>query len=64
MEKYLDKNSVLRLLQGIKTQIDKSKKSVLDTKGVANGIASLDAGGNVPLSQLGNLDTTFFEGVS
>ena len=64
MEKYLDKNSVLRLLQGIKTQIDKSKKSVLDTKGVANGIASLDAGGNVPLSQLGNLDTTFFEVVT
>lgn len=61
MEKYLDKNSVLRLLQGIKTQIDKSKQNVLDTKGVANGIASLDAGGNVPLSQLGNLDTTFFE---
>ena len=64
MEKYLDKNSVLRLLQGIKTQIDKSKKSVLDTKGVTNGIASLDAGGNVPLSQLGNLDTTFFEVVT
>lgn len=64
MEKYLDKNSVLRLLQGIKTQIDKSKQNVLDTKGVANGIASLDAGGNVPLSQLGNLDTTFFEVVT
>lgn len=64
MEKYLDRNSVLRLLQGIKTQIDKSKTSVLDTKGVANGIASLDAGGNVPLSQLGNLDTTFFEVVT
>lgn len=64
MEKYLDENSVLRLLQGIKTQIDKSKQNVLDTKGVANGIASLDAGGNVPLSQLGNLDTTFFEVVT
>ena len=64
MEKYLDKNSVLRLLQGVKTQIDKSKKSVIDTKGAANGIASLDAGGNVPLSQLGNLDTTFFEVVT
>lgn len=64
MEKYLDKNSVLRLLQGIKTQIDKSKTNVLDTKGAANGIASLDAGGNVPLSQLGNLDTTFFEVVT
>lgn len=64
MEKYLDKNSVLRLLQGVKTQIDKSKKSVIDTKGAANGIASLDAGGNVPLYQLGNLDTTFFEVVT
>lgn len=64
MEKYLDKNSVLRLLQGVKTKIDNSKKSVIDTKGAANGIASLDAGGNVPLSQLGNLDTTFFEVVT
>lgn len=61
MEKYLDKNSVLRLLQGIKTQIDKSKESVLDTKGIANGIASLDDNGNVPLYQLGNVDTVLFE---
>ena len=61
MEKYLDKNSVLRLLQGIKTQIDKSKTSVLDTKGAANGIASLDENGNVPLSQLGNVDTDIHE---
>lgn len=61
MEKYLDKNSVLRLLQGVKTQIDKSKTSVLDTKGVANGIASLDENGNVPLSQLGNVDTDIHE---
>ena len=61
MEKYLDKNSVLRLLQGIKTQIDKLRTSVLDTKGVANGIASLDENGNVPLSQLGNVDTDIHE---
>lgn len=61
MEKYLDRNSVLRLLQGVKTQIEKSKTSVLDAKGAANGIASLDAGGNVPLSQLGNLDTDIHE---
>lgn len=61
MEKYLDKNSVMRLLQGIKTQIDKSKQNVLDTKGVANGIASLDENGNVPLSQLGNVDTDIHE---
>nr|WP_303117657.1 hypothetical protein [uncultured Prevotella sp.] len=51
----------MRLLQGIKTQIDKSKTSVLDTKGVANGIASLDENGNVPLSQLGNVDTDIHE---
>lgn len=61
MEKYLDKNSVLRLLQGIKAQIDKSKTSIFDTKGAANGIASLDENGNVPLSQLGNVDTVLFE---
>ena len=61
MEKYLDRNSVLRLLQGIKTQIDKSKTNILDTKGVANGIASLDENGNVPLSQLGNVDTDINE---
>lgn len=61
MEKYLDKNSVMRLLQGLKTQIDKLKTSVLDTKGVANGIASLDENGNVPLSQLGNVDTDIHE---
>ncbi len=61
MEKYLDKNSVMRLLQGVKTQIDKSKASVLDAKGAANGIASLDANGNIPLSQLGNVDTVLFE---
>lgn len=61
MEKYLDKNGVFRLLQGLKTQIDKSKTSVLDTKGVANGIASLDENGNVPLSQLGNVDTDIHE---
>lgn len=61
MEKYLDKNSVLRLLKGVKTQIDKSKTSILNTKGAANGIASLDEKGNVPLSQLGNLDTDIYE---
>ena len=61
MEKYLDKNSVLRLLQGVKTQIEKSKTSILNTKGAAKGIASLDENGNVPLSQLGNVDNVLFE---
>ena len=32
--------------------------------GTANGVAELDANGNVPLSQLGNLDTTVAEIVS
>lgn len=32
--------------------------------GTANGVASLDANGNVPLSQLGNLDTTVAEVVA
>lgn len=62
MEKYLDSNGVLRLLQGVKTQIeDLIQKKVLNTKGAAEGIASLDRNGYVPLSQLGNLDTTLFE---
>ena len=64
MEKYLDKNGVLRLLQGVKTQINKSKETILNSKGIANGIASLDGNGFVPLAQLGNLDTTFFEPVT
>ena len=33
-------------------------------KGKANGIATLDGNGNVPLSQLGNIDTTFAEVVT
>jgi hypothetical protein len=62
MEKYLDSNGVLRLLQGVKTQIEGLiQKKVLNTKGAAEGIASLDRNGYVPLSQLGNLDTTLFE---
>ncbi len=32
--------------------------------GAANGVAELDANGNVPLSQLGNLDTTVAEAVT
>ena len=34
------------------------------TKGQPNGLAPLDANGNVPLKNLGNLDTTLFEVVS
>ena len=61
MEKYVDKNGLLHALQGVKTQLEKYRQSMYDTKGTANGIASLDENGNVPLSQLGNVDTVLFE---
>lgn len=61
MEKYLDSKGVLRLLQGVKTQLVNYKQSVLDTKGQPNGIASLDENGFIPFEQFGNLDTVLFE---
>lgn len=64
MEKYLDKTGVLRLLKGVKTQINNSSNAILDTKGQPNGIASLDENGFIPFEQFGNLDTTLFEIVS
>lgn len=61
---YLDAEGLALVLSGIRDKINAAAKGITDTKGKANGIASLDAGGNVPLSQLGNLDTTFFEVVT
>lgn len=58
---YLDAEGLALVLSGIRDKINAATKGITNTKGKANGIASLDAGGNVPLSQLGNLDTTFFE---
>lgn len=58
---YLDAEGLALVLSGIRDKINAAAKGITGTKGKANGIASLDAGGNVPLSQLGNLDTTFFE---
>ena len=58
---YLDADGLALVLSGIRDKINAAAKGITNTKGKANGIASLDAGGNVPLSQLGNLDTTFFE---
>lgn len=58
---YLDAEGLALVLSGIRDKINAAAKGITNTKGKANGIASLDAGGNVPLSQLGNLDTTFFE---
>ena len=61
---YLDAEGLVLVLSGIRDKINAAAKGITNTKGKANGIASLDAGGNVPLSQLGNLDTTFFEVVT
>lgn len=58
---YLDAEGLALVLSGIRDKINAAAKGITNTKGKANGLASLDAGGNVPLSQLGNLDTTFFE---
>lgn len=58
---YLDAEGLALVLSGIRDKINAAAKGITNTKGKADGIASLDAGGNVPLSQLGNLDTTFFE---
>lgn len=61
---YLDAEGLTLVLSGIRDKINAAAEGITNTKGKANGIASLDAGGNVPLSQLGNLDTTFFEVVT
>lgn len=63
MANYLDKSGLLRVLQGVKNQIERNVGELEATKGRPNGIASLDGKGFVPLAQLGNLDMTFFEPV-
>ena len=46
----------------IKSDISKVVENMLtkDTVGKANGVASLDSNGSVPIEQLGNIDTTLF----
>lgn len=63
MANYLDKSGLLRVLRGVKNQIERKVGELETTKGRPNGIASLDGKGFVPLAQLGNLDTNFFEAV-
>lgn len=63
MANYLDKSGLLRVLRGVKNQIERNVGELKATKGRPNGIASLDSKGFVPLEQLGNLDMTFFEPV-
>lgn len=63
MANYLDKSGLLRVLRGVKNQIERKVGELETTKGRPNGIASLDSKGFVPLDQLGNLDTTLHETV-
>lgn len=63
MANYLDKPGLLRVLRGVKNQIERKVGELETTKGRPNGIASLDGKGFVPLAQLGNLDMTFYEPV-
>ncbi len=63
MANYLDKSGLLRVLRGVKNQIERNVDELEATKGRPNGIASLDGKGFVPLAQLGNLDMNFFEAV-
>lgn len=63
MANYLDKSGLLRVLRGVKNQIERKVGELETTKGRPNGIASLDSKGFVPLDQLGNLDRNFFEAV-
>lgn len=63
MANYLDKSGLLRVLRGVKNQIERKVGELETTKGRPNGIASLDSKGFVPLGQLGNLDRTFYEPV-
>lgn len=46
----------------VKSDISKVVESMLtkDTVGKADGVASLDSNGSVPIEQLGNIDTTLF----
>lgn len=68
MAKYLDTTGVSTLWGKVKeygtATASAAVKTITDTKGAKNGIASLDSNGYVPLSQLGNLDTTFAEVVT
>lgn len=68
-EDYVSINSSYILAPQFKTTTGKSTQALIADGSVkeigsANGIATLDSKGNVPLSQLGNLDTTVAEVVT
>ena len=56
---YLSKTGLTTFWNKCKSMFIKSSE-----KGKANGVSTLDRNGFVPLSQLGNIDTTFVEVVT
>lgn len=66
MTKFLSYEGLTTYNEKVKSEIKKvSDASIPNSKkGAKNGVATLDANGYVPLSQLGNLDTTVAEVVA
>lgn len=62
-KQFLDYEGLKHVIEKLNTRNDgKYISSIL--KGVANGVASLDANGKIPVEQLGNLDVTVFKVVT
>lgn len=66
MTKFLSLEGLNTLVTKIKTEIKKVSDATIPNslKGANNGVATLDGNGYVPLTQLGNLDTTVAEVVT
>ena len=66
MTKFLSLAGLNTLVTKIKTEIKKVSDATIPNslKGANNGVATLDGNGYVPLTQLGNLDTTVAEVVT
>lgn len=64
MVKYLDSKGLGILWDKTKSYAQSQAKAITDTKGAANGLATLDENGKIPVAQLGNLDTELFKVVT
>lgn len=66
MTKFLDLQGLNTLVTKVKAEIKKVSDANIPNslKGAKNGVATLDGNGYVPLTQLGNLDTTVAEVVT
>ena len=58
---YLDKLGLSTFWSKVKSYINEKNFIPSSEKGKANGLASLDANGKIPLAQLGNLDMSLFK---